>query len=105
VLSLNQNLVRLSSARRSASGEAALVTSVSSSVDPSASDGPTRAERRAQISVRFLDALEAIVQRHRSLSPGEYTELHAELIAAEVAHRLALVRAELARIPPLKNRD
>lgn len=81
------------------------MTSVSSSVDPSASDGPTRAERRAQISVRFLDALEAIVQRHRSLSPGEYTELHAELIAAEVAHRLALVRAELARIPPLKNRD
>jgi hypothetical protein len=68
---------------------------------PSA-ERPTRSERRAQIGVRFLDALESIVQRHRSLSPGEHGELHAELIAAEVAHQLALVRAELTRTPPLR---
>lgn len=71
------------------------------STRPSA-ERPTRSERRAQIGARFLDALESIVQRHRSLSPGEYGELHAELIAAEVAHQLALVRAELTRIPPLR---
>lgn len=62
----------------------------------------TRTERRAAIGARFLDALEGIVQRHRSLAPGEHGDLHAELIAAEVAHQLALVRSELARAPQLR---
>ncbi len=73
--------------------------------DPAAGESATRAERRAAISSRFLDALEGIVQRHRALAPAEHQDLHAELIAAEVAHQLALVRAELARTPHLRGHD
>jgi hypothetical protein len=45
------------------------------------------------------------VQRHRALAPHDdgHTELHAELIAAEVAHELAIARSALhktARTPP-----
>jgi hypothetical protein len=71
----------------------------------SAAERATRAERRAAIGSRFLDALEGIVRRHRSLAPAEHPDLHAELIAAEVAHHLALVRAELARAPHLRGGD
>ncbi len=63
---------------------------------------PTRAERRAAVGVRLLDALESIVDRHRATVSSEPVELHAELIAAEVAHQLALTRAELRRIPFLR---
>jgi hypothetical protein len=60
---------------------------------------PTRVERRAAVGDRLLDALESIVARHRALGPAEPTDLQAELIAAEVAHQLALTRSELRRIP------
>jgi hypothetical protein len=63
---------------------------------------PSRTERRQAIGDRLLDALEDIVARHRSLASSEPVELHAELIAAEVAHQLALTRSELHRIPPLR---
>jgi hypothetical protein len=63
---------------------------------------PTRAERRVAVGERLLDSLEAIVARHRSTVSSEPVELHAELIAAEVAHQLALTRAELRRIPFLQ---
>ena len=63
---------------------------------------PTRTERRAAVGEHLLDALEAIVARHRSTVSSEPVELHAELIAAEVAHQLALTRAELRRIPFLQ---
>lgn len=78
------------------------VLSVPSATPPSRPAPASRAERRAVIGTRFLDALEDIVQRHRSVAPAEHLDLHAELIAAEVAHQLALVRAELARAPHLR---
>ena len=61
-----------------------------------------RAERRAAIGARFLEALEEIVNRHRTMEPSEHGDLQAELIAAEVAHQLALVRSQLARAPHLR---
>nr|WP_252442758.1 hypothetical protein [Pseudonocardia humida] len=64
---------------------------------------PTRSERRDAIGDRLLDALESIVARHRSLASSEPADLHAELIAAEVAHQLALTRSELRRIPFLRS--
>jgi hypothetical protein len=70
---------------------------------PSEPERDARAERRAAIGARFLDSLEEIVRRHRSLAPAEHPELHAELIAAEVAHQLSLVRAELRRAPHLRD--
>jgi hypothetical protein len=60
---------------------------------------PTRVQRRAAVGERLLDSLEAIVARHRSTASSEPAVLHAELIAAEVAHQLALTRAELRLIP------
>jgi cytochrome P450 len=60
---------------------------------------PTRVQRRAAVGERLLDSLEAIVARHRSTASSEPADLHAELIAAEVAHQLALTRAELRLIP------
>jgi cytochrome P450 len=63
---------------------------------------PTRVQRRAAVGERLLDSLEAIIARHRSTAASEPAELHAELIAAEVAHQLALTRAELRRLPFLQ---
>jgi hypothetical protein len=68
---------------------------------PDPAPGHSRTERRAVIGDRFLDALEDIVRRHRSPGDGQHADLQAELIAAEVAHHLALVRAQLARAPHL----
>jgi hypothetical protein len=73
-----------------------------SSTSPTASPATTRSLRRSAISDRLLDALESLVERHRALAlhPDE-TGLHAELIAAEVAHELAVARSALRRNPPL----
>jgi hypothetical protein len=65
---------------------------------------PTRVERRVAVGDRLLDALEDIVARHRTLASSEPAVLHAELIAAEVAHQLALTRADLRRLPHLEGR-
>jgi hypothetical protein len=62
---------------------------------------PTRSQRRAAAGDRLLDALEEIVARHRALGVSGTTDLQAELIAAEVAHQLALTRSALRRLPPL----
>jgi hypothetical protein len=63
---------------------------------------PTRDQRRAETVDRLLTALDALVRRHRGLAlHGEYVELHAELIAAEVAHELSVARSALLRHPPL----
>jgi hypothetical protein len=68
---------------------------------------PTRESIRQTIAERLLDSLEDLVRRHRALalqgSPGEEkVDLHAELIAAEVAHELATARSALHRHPPLR---
>jgi hypothetical protein len=43
------------------------------------------------------------VTRHRALAlHDEHIELHAELIAAEVAHQLAMARSALHRHPSLR---
>jgi len=62
---------------------------------------PTRDDRRTEIVDRLLDALEDLVARHRALAgnPAQ-VDLHAELIAAEVAHELAVARSALHRHPP-----
>ena len=61
-----------------------------------------REQRRSAVAERLLDALERLVQRHRALAlHSEHAGLHAELIAAEVAHQLATARNDLLRHPPL----
>lgn len=66
---------------------------------------PTRDEARRGIADRLLTSLEDLVTRHRALAlrwdhPGEHVDLHAELIAAEMAHELAVARSALHRHPP-----
>jgi hypothetical protein len=60
---------------------------------------PTRERRRAQITTTFLDGLEALILRHRGMHCEDGDALHAELIAAEVAHQLAITRSALQRTP------
>lgn len=67
---------------------------------------PTRDEFRRRIADRLLTSLEDLVRRHRALAlhgnqAGEHVDLHAELIAAEMAHELAVARSALHRHPPL----
>lgn len=67
---------------------------------------PTRAQRRVDIGSRLLDGLEAIVRRHSVLDvSGGLGNLHAELIAAEVAHELSLARSALRLAPPIPPGD
>ena len=62
---------------------------------------PRDAVRRS-VADQLLGALDELVTRHRALAlHDEHVELHAELIAAEVAHQLALARSALRRHPPL----
>ena len=62
-----------------------------------------RERRRADAVDRLLSALEQLVSRHRALSVDDlYGHLHAELVAAEVAHELAVTRSDLRRHPPLR---
>ena len=62
----------------------------------------TRDEARQQIADRLLTTLDDLVRRHRALVlTGGHADLHAELIAAEVAHELARTRDALHRHPPL----
>jgi hypothetical protein len=46
---------------------------------------------------RLLDSLDELVWRHRSLAlrGDQYAGMHTELIAAEVAHELAMARSAL----------
>ena len=49
---------------------------------------------------RLLTSLEHLVLRHRALAAdGPDTALHVELVAAEIAHELALTRSDLRRRP------
>jgi hypothetical protein len=65
---------------------------------------PTRDSIRRFVADRLLNSLEDLVRRHRALGlhAGEESALHAELIAAEVAHELAVARSALHRHPPLR---
>jgi hypothetical protein len=65
---------------------------------------PTRESVRHSIADRLLTSLEDLVRRHRALGPqaDENSALHAELIAAEVAHELSVARSALHRHPPLR---
>jgi hypothetical protein len=64
---------------------------------------PTRATVRQSIADQLLEALDQLVTRHRALAlHDEHIELHAELIAAEVAHQLAMARSALHRHPSLR---
>jgi len=61
----------------------------------------SRDQSRTSIADRLLTALEGLVERHRALVlTPENARLHAELIAAEVAHQLAVARGDLLRHPP-----
>ncbi|HLU57325.1 MAG TPA: hypothetical protein VKZ81_17865 [Pseudonocardia sp.] len=63
---------------------------------------PARDAVRRSVAERLLNSLEELVRRHRALGlhAAEESALHAELIAAEVAHELALARSALHRHPP-----
>ena len=64
---------------------------------------PTRDTVRRSIADQLLTALDALVARHRALElHDDHIELHGELIAAEVAHQLALARDALRRNPSLR---
>jgi hypothetical protein len=65
---------------------------------------PTRDSVRHTIADRLLDSLENLVRRHRALGlhAADESALHAELIAAEVAHELAVARSAMHRHPPLR---
>ncbi len=65
---------------------------------------PTRETIRRSIADRLLNSLEDLVRRHRAfgLQTAEESALHAELIAAEVAHELAVARSALHRHRPLR---
>jgi len=65
---------------------------------------PARESIRRTIADRLLNSLEDLVRRHRALGlhTVEESALHAELIAAEVAHELAVARSALHRHPPLR---
>lgn len=64
---------------------------------------PTRHDLRHGIADRLLTSLDDLVRRHRGLAGTDAGgELHAELIAAEVAHQLALARNALHRHPSLR---
>ncbi|MFC5207322.1 hypothetical protein ACFPM0_12315 [Pseudonocardia sulfidoxydans] len=79
-------------------------------VRPSTADAAhadSRTVRRLQIADDLLDRLEALVDRHRALAPHEpglHDALHAELVAAEVAHELAVARSALRAIPEYVSR-
>ena len=61
---------------------------------------------RRSIADQLLVALDALVARHRALAlHNEHIELHAELIAAEVAHQLSMTRSALHRHPALRADD
>ena len=64
------------------------------------SGAPTRETLRRSIADQLLESLDQLVTRHRALAlHDEHIELHAELIAAEVAHQLAMTRSALRRHP------
>ena len=64
---------------------------------------PTRDDVRRSIADQLLGALDELVTRHRGLAVhDEHIELHAELIAAEVAHQLAMARSRLHRHPVIR---
>jgi hypothetical protein len=61
-----------------------------------------RNEIRQRIADRLLTSLDELVRKHRALAlHTEHADLHAELIAAEVAHQLAMTRSALHRHPSL----
>jgi hypothetical protein len=71
-------------------------------IDLPSSVRPTREQRRSAAADQLLSALEGLVRRHRALELGtDELGLHAELIAAEVAHQLAVTRSALQRSPAI----
>jgi len=62
----------------------------------------SRTGERHAITEHLLSALEDVVHRYRTLALHvEHSDLHAEVITAEVAHQLAVARSGLRRYPPL----
>ena len=77
------------------SSPAALIGQPSEGLPPSA---PSLAAsgRHPHAAARLLDGLQALLSRHRALLGGrEVAGPHVELIAAEVAHEVAIARAAL----------
>jgi hypothetical protein len=59
---------------------------------------PLSPQHRTDAVDRLLTSLEQLVRRHRALAAdGREVALHAELVAAEIAHELALTRSDLHR--------
>ncbi|HZZ51262.1 MAG TPA: hypothetical protein VFE65_30580 [Pseudonocardia sp.] len=63
----------------------------------------TRDFQRQAITEHFLTALEDVVWRYRAMAThGEYAELYAEVVTAEVAHQLEVARNALHRYPMVR---
>lgn len=59
-----------------------------------------RNDIRQRIADRLLTSLDDLVRRHRALAlHTEHSDLHVELITAEVAHQLAMARNAVHRYP------
>ena len=59
-----------------------------------------RNDIRQRIADRLLTALDDLVRKHRALAlHTEHSDLHVELITAEVAHQLAMARNAVHRYP------
>ena len=59
-----------------------------------------RNDIRHRIADRLLTALDDLVRKHRALAlHTEHSDLHVELITAEVAHQLAMARSAVHRYP------
>jgi hypothetical protein len=59
--------------------------------------------QRQAIAEHFLTALEDVVWRYRAMAThGEYAELYAEVVTAEVAHQLEVARSALHRHPMVR---
>ena len=67
---------------------------------------PTRETLRRSIADQLLESLDQLVARHRARAlHDEHIELHAELIAAEVAHQLAMAQRVAPAPVPAARRD
>ena len=59
-----------------------------------------RNDIRQRVADRLLTSLDDLVRKHRALAlHTEHSDLHVELITAEVAHQLAMARNAVHRYP------
>jgi hypothetical protein len=79
------------------------ITVPASNTDSELRSRANRDFQRQAITEHFLTALEDVVWRYRAMAThGEYAELYAEVVTAEVAHQLDVARNALHRHPMVR---